>query len=49
VDVTTLLGWAFLANADRQALDADYSALRQLEIRGLFEIEALTGQGAVVA
>lgn len=39
VNVTTLLGWVFLANADKAALDADYSALRQLEVNELFAID----------
>lgn len=40
VDVTSLLGWAFLANADQQALEADYESLREMEASGeQFDIE----------
>jgi hypothetical protein len=40
VDVTSLLGWAFLANADQKALEADYASLREAEASGgMFDIE----------
>ena len=40
VDVTSLLGWAFLANAEQQALEADYASLREMETSGgVFDIE----------
>jgi hypothetical protein len=39
VDVTSLLGWSFLAHADQQALDADYASLREIEEDGMFDIE----------
>jgi hypothetical protein len=39
VDVTSLLGWSFLANADQRTLDADYASLREMEEDGMFDIE----------
>jgi hypothetical protein len=39
VDVTSLLGWSFLAHADRRSLDADYARLREIEEDGMFDIE----------
>lgn len=38
VDVSNLLGWVFLSNADETRLDADYAAVRALERNGLFDI-----------
>jgi hypothetical protein len=40
VDVTSLLGWTFLSNADQRGLEADYASLREMEASGgMFEIE----------
>jgi hypothetical protein len=39
VDVTSLLGWAFLAHADPDILEEDYANLREIEADGMFDIE----------
>ncbi|MDB5320629.1 MAG: bacD 3 [Phycisphaerales bacterium] len=41
IDVTTLLGWVFLANANERVLEDDYQTLRNLEREGkIFDIIA---------